>query len=191
MKKETKGLLAEMESQGNVVNYTPGALSLKDLERFNTELDKNKSEGPQVFFTSVDNGEYFDAQMSGNKEKIKYYEELFENKHNNNVKALYKRMKKGLSWFGYHIFKKIDKKFKRRHYNTDWYVEDIQVQYGDSEYYELSDLQISLKNGLYTLGEWYSDESGYDQGRYDIVKNVSPFRIFKEIEKVRINPNYK
>jgi len=190
MRKETEGLLAQIQESGNVVNYDSSSkISIEDIYRFNVDLDKAKARRNPVRFFSVEMSDYLHAMHTGDDKKMREMEAKWKRENEERKRELYKKMKKELSWYGFRIFKKVDETFKRcrGYFVNDWTTEHsvrkTSLDYQDFEYYDSSKLEVRLIKGKYTLLFFYSDETGYDSGTHIIKENIKPRHIFKEIEK--------
>ena len=144
-----------------------------------------------TMYTSSLMAEYFNALLLKNENKIKIIGNKIIEKNKKTKEEEISKFKTLLSSDDFKIYNKLEKLYKQhigwsnspiyhgKNYKITWYAKDLFFNYKD---YGKNEILIEFKNNIFNLYIWYSDESGYDQGRYDIKQNITFKNIFKELK---------
>jgi len=158
------------------------------------EIIKYSPTPNQRLFVGSLGAEYMNALFSDNPEKIRVVESHIEEKEKENKHTEYTWMKTHLNPLVFDVFTDIDKLASRhigwtdraiyhgKFYKYNWYYNDIEIDYKD---YGKFTLMIGFMQEKFELYIYYCDETGYDQGKHSIIKNIEPSNLFQEIENLR------
>lgn len=145
-------------------------------------------------YMGFDSIRYFNAIMSMDKNKITELESEFDKERKERSEKEYNWLKINLSTEAFEVFSEIDKTYNRHpaftedasfwrtRYKYIWSAKDIQFDCND---YGKFDLMIRFKNGKFDLYIDYCDETGYDQGYYNIDTDIEPKNIIERIADMR------
>jgi hypothetical protein len=145
-------------------------------------------------YIGIDSYNYLNAVMQGDNKRGAELQAKFAKDRTEQTEREYAWLKTNLPPEIFDAFAEIDKTYKRHigwtddarfmgsWYKYNWNAKDIQIDYND---YGKFDLMISFRKEKFGLYVYYSDDSGYDQGKYNIETDIEPTKIVERISDLR------
>lgn len=147
-----------------------------------------------VMFLGKDGFDYYNAMLSGDKEKQKELHIKFAKQRQEEIAREYKWLQEHLSEEEYSVFTQIDKTHERKSYGNrnplmygdiytfTWQIKDLFIEYKD---YGKFNVDIFYNKGSYSLSIYYDGLDGYDQGYFNLKENISPTNIIEQIAIIK------
>jgi hypothetical protein len=145
-------------------------------------------------YMGLDSYNILTAVMQGDNKMVAELQAKFAKDRTDRTEREYAWLKTNLLPEIFDAFAEIDKTYKRHigwtddarfmgsRYKYNWNAKDVQIDYND---YGKFDLMISFRKEKFGLYVYYSDDSGYDQGKYNIETDIEPTKIVERISDLR------